>query len=102
MIKAANQAMNAVIGNVDITDEELIISAEALVNSRPLTYQSASPEDDPPLTPNHFLDRQAGGQFAWWIQYKAKVETPSRNYKTFLALLDAWLAPRIKRSEKIE
>ena len=64
MIEAANQAMNAVIGNADIKDEELIISAEALVNSRPLTYQSASPEDDPPLTPNHFLDGQAGGQFA--------------------------------------
>ena len=67
MIKAAKRAMNAVIGNADITDEELITvatGAEALVNSRPLTYQSASPEDDPPLTPNHFLHGQAGGQFA--------------------------------------
>jgi len=35
-----------------------------LINSRPLTYQSASPEDDTPLTPNHFLHGQAGGKFA--------------------------------------
>ena len=38
--------------------------AEALINSRPLTYQSANPNDDVPLTPNHFLHGQIGGQFA--------------------------------------
>ena len=38
--------------------------AEALINSRPLTYQSANPSDDVPLTPNHFLHGQIGGQFA--------------------------------------
>ena len=37
---------------------------EALLNSRPLTYQSTSPEDDIPLTPNYFLFGQVGGQFA--------------------------------------
>ena len=29
--------------------------AEALMNSRPLTYQSIDPKDETPLTPNHFL-----------------------------------------------
>ena len=38
--------------------------AEALLNSRPLNYQSANPEDDVLLTPNHFLFGQVGGQFA--------------------------------------
>ena len=38
--------------------------AKALINSRPLTYQSANPNDDVPLTPNHFLHGQIGGQFA--------------------------------------
>ena len=59
--------MNAILGNADITDEELlsaIVGAEALINSRPLTYQSANPTDDIPLTPNHFLHGQMGGQFA--------------------------------------
>ena len=38
--------------------------AKALLNSRPLTYHSANPNDDVPLTPNHFLFGQIGGQFA--------------------------------------
>ena len=67
MIKAAKRAIHAILGNADITDEELTTAftgAEALLNSRPLTYQSANPEDDVPLTPNHFLFGQIGGQFA--------------------------------------
>ena len=67
MVKAAKRAMYAILGKADINDEELltaITGAEALLNSRPLTYQSASPADDAPLTPNHFLHGQIGGQFA--------------------------------------
>ena len=67
MIKAAKRAVNAVLGNADETDEEsttAFTGAEALLNSRPLTNQSANPEDDIPLTPNHFLIGQIGGQFA--------------------------------------
>jgi hypothetical protein len=50
--------MYAILGNADITDEELLTTftgTEALINSRPLTYQSANPNDDIPLTSNHFL-----------------------------------------------
>ena len=67
MIKSAKRSLNAVLGNADITDEELMTAltgAEALVNSRPLTYQSANPHDDIPLTPNHFLHGQIRGHFA--------------------------------------
>ena len=67
MIKSAKRAIHAILGNADVNDEELmtaIIGAEALINSRPLTYQSADPSDDAPLTPNHFLHGQIGGQFA--------------------------------------
>ena len=67
MIKAAKRAVNAVLGNADVTDEQLVrafTGAEALLNSRPLTYQSANPEDDIPSTPNHFLVGQIGGRFA--------------------------------------
>ena len=66
MIKSAKRAINAILGQADI-DEELmtaIIGAEGLINSRPLTYQFANHEDDVPLTPNHFLHSQVGGQFA--------------------------------------
>ena len=67
MVKAAKKALYAVLGNSDVTDEELITACagvESLMNSRPLTYQSAHPQDDVPLTPNHFLHGQVGGQFA--------------------------------------
>ena len=61
-----NRAVYAILGNADITGEELMTSfteAKALLNSRPLTYHSANPDDDVPLTPNHFLFGQIGGQF---------------------------------------
>ena len=67
MIKEAKRAVNAILDDADITDEEIMTAfteAEALYNSRPLTYQSANPEDDVPLTPNHSLFGQIGGQFA--------------------------------------
>ena len=67
MIKAAKRAVMAILGNADVTDEELMTAftgAEALINSRPLTYQSADPEDDVPLTPNHLIHGQIGGKFA--------------------------------------
>ena len=67
MIKGAKRAVYAILGNANITDEELMTAftgAEALLNSRPLTYYSANPQDEVPLTPNHFLFGQVGGEFA--------------------------------------
>ena len=67
MVKAAEKAIYAVLRSSDVTDEELITvvtGAESLLNSRPLTYQSANIKDDVPLIPDHFLHGQMGGQFA--------------------------------------
>ena len=67
MIRAAKRAIMKILGNADITDEELlsaVVGAEGLINSRPLTYQSSHPGDPLPLTPNHFLIGQLGGNFA--------------------------------------
>ena len=66
-IKASKRALKAILTNANVSDEELmtaIIGAESLLNSRPLTYQTANVEDDVPLTPNHFLHGQMGGTFA--------------------------------------
>ena len=49
MIKAAKEAAVTILENPDVTDEELMTvftGTEALINSRPLTYQSANPQDD--------------------------------------------------------
>ena len=67
MIKSAKRAIIAILSNADVKDEELMTAfcgAEALINSRPLTYQSADIKDNVPLTPNHFLHGQMGGEFA--------------------------------------
>ena len=67
MIKSAKKGIYGVLGNSDVMDEELITAVagvKSLLNSRPLTYQSADLQDVVPLTPNHFLHGQLGGQFA--------------------------------------
>ena len=67
MIKLAKKAIKDILGKADINDEELtsaMIGAEGLINSRPLTYQSANLADDVPLTPNHFIHGQVRSQFA--------------------------------------
>ena len=64
--------------NTGLNDEELVTKstgAEVLLNSRPLTYQSASHEDDAPSTPNHFLIGQDSGQFT-----PESVEETNYNY----------------------
>ena len=67
MVKAAKKAIKNILGDADINDEELVtafVSAEGLINSRPLTHQSSHPADNIPLTPNYFLYRQLGGTLA--------------------------------------
>ena len=67
MVKAAKKAIYVVVGERDVNDEELITvfaRVESRFNSRPLTYQSSDQRNDVPLTPNHFLHGQMGGQFA--------------------------------------
>lgn len=66
MIKAAKKALRSILGNADVTDEELctaICGEGRLLNSRPITSVSAAINNLMPLTPNHFL-HQFGGNFA--------------------------------------
>ena len=67
LVKVAKKTLKAIVGNAGITDDELhtaIKEVEALMNSRPLTYEGADPQDELVLTPNHFLVGQLGGQLA--------------------------------------
>ena len=64
MIKSAKHAIAAVLPNADVNDEELQTAfqgVESLLNSRPLTTISDDPNDEPVLTPNHFLIGKMGG-----------------------------------------
>lgn len=67
IIKAAKRAISAILKDTDVTDEELqtcFIGVESLLNSRPLTTVSDDPNDEPVLTPNHFLIGQMDGDIA--------------------------------------
>ena len=67
MIRSVKRAVNAVLGNADVNDEELqtvFTGVESLMNSRPLNQLSSDPNDEPVLTPNHFLVGHMGGELA--------------------------------------
>lgn len=60
MVKAAKRANYSILGNAEVTDEELVTAFtgdESLIKSRTWTYQSASIEDAAPLTPIFYLDK---------------------------------------------
>lgn len=90
MIKSAKKAMRAIFGDAEITDEELhtaICSAEGLLNSRPITYVSSSHDDMVPLTPNHFLVGQLGGQFAPETLDNEEVFNPKQRWRRVQQLI---------------
>ena len=53
------RSLKAIIGK-DLINEEVLqtvfTEAERIANSRPLTRNSSSPDDDEPLTSSHFLN----------------------------------------------
>ena len=64
------------MGNAGIQDKELhtiICGAEEMINSRPITYVSADPNEPTTLTPNHLIVGQIWGRFA-----PEAVEEPSK------------------------
>ena len=66
MIKAAKRAIAAVLRGAEVNDEELktiFIGVDSLLYSWPLTTVSDDSNDEPVLTPNHFLIGQMGGNF---------------------------------------
>ena len=71
--KGGQKAIYAILETADINDEELILAltgAEALINSRRLTNQSMDPNENVPLTPNHFCaDKLADNLF--FLQHAA-------------------------------
>jgi hypothetical protein len=58
LVKSAKSALKVVLGNTTVNEEVLrtvLAEVMAILNARPLTHLSVDPEDESPLTPNHFL-----------------------------------------------
>ena len=59
LVKSVKRSLNAIIGK-DLINEEVLqtvfAEAERIANSRPLTRNSSSLDDDEPLTPCYFLN----------------------------------------------
>ena len=58
LVKSAKAALRVVLGSTTVKEEVLrtvLAEVTAILNARPLTHLSVDPEDESPLTPNHFL-----------------------------------------------
>ena len=59
LVKTVQRSLKAILGK-DLINEEILqtvfTEAERITNFRPLTRNSSSPDDNEPLTPNHFLN----------------------------------------------
>jgi len=92
MIKAAKWAISAILQDADVTDEELqtcFTGVQSLLNSRPLTTISDDPNDEPVLTPNHFIIGQMDGDIVPdSVQPSSTMETDSRAHSSRMATMD--------------
>ena len=67
MIKSAKREIYAVLKEADVNDDELqtvFTGAQSLLNSGPLITVCGDVNDEPALTPDHFLIGQMGGELA--------------------------------------
>ena len=106
MIRAAKRTVSNIVGNVDITDEELYTAftgAESLLNARPVTCQSADIKDIMLLTPNHFLFAQTGEiSQSRRLSSQETLETSSRISTTLLKTMDTRMATLVISKMKME
>ena len=92
MIKTAKKAITAVLRDTSMKDEELLTAftiAEGLINSRPLTYQSADPKDELPLTPNNFLMGRADPETLPGVEFE-NFNPQRRWYRTQQLMSHFW------------
>ena len=92
MIKGAKKAIHAVLGEANVTDEELMSAftgIESLHYLRPITHETANPCDETPLTPNHILYEQVGGTSASDLVNETEFQ-PRNNGEQFQPRNNGW------------
>lgn len=65
LVRSVKRALGSTLKNRALKEETLLTAlaeAEHVVNSRPLTHVGVDPDDEEPLTPNHFLIGQPSGR----------------------------------------
>jgi len=90
LIRSVKTSLKVVLGNNTPTDEMLstvLTEAEALVNSRPLTFVSLDPADEEALTPNHFLLGVSSPTLVP-VNNQNKTLVSTRNWRTTQTLID--------------
>ena len=58
LVQSSKRMLKVALGNETVNDQVLrtvVGEVSAMLNSRPLTHLSLNPDDDEPLTPNHFI-----------------------------------------------
>ena len=109
MIKSAKKAIRSILGDAEVSDEELhtaICGAERLLNSRPITYVSSDATDLCPLTPDHFIHGQLGGKFAAEAGDEETLDVRKRWHRVQQLINQVWkrwrkeLLPTLNRRKK--
>ncbi|XP_071950853.1 uncharacterized protein [Antedon mediterranea] len=86
----ADRELKGVLKSLDndkIQSVTVVTGAEGIINSRPLTYQSASVKDVIPLTPNHCLPCQMGGNLAPESIFDTTVFNPRKQWRRVQELM---------------
>ena len=94
MVKSAKRAVYSILNSAEINDEELVSAltgAENLINSRPLTYQTANSNDVIPLSPNHFLIGRMGGECAPDLTFDAHSTYNQRWRRVQGLITEVWI-----------
>lgn len=110
LVRSVKEALKALDDGRRLTDEILltvIVEAEDMINSRPLTYLSQQSEEAEAITPNHFLrgvsPNQPGGALPSTHPAVALRDTFQRSQQLASAMWDRWVSeylPTLNRRTK--
>ncbi|XP_055632447.1 uncharacterized protein LOC129772938 [Toxorhynchites rutilus septentrionalis] len=91
MVRSVKSALSTSYGDEKLDDEAfqtLLVEAESIVNSRPLTYLPLQSTEHVALTPNHFLLGSSSGVTQPSVQHIGDANELTRSWRTLQKQLD--------------